>query len=58
VLILDFTLFSVQYLFVSQDGDGPKLTMKFGIGEILEINSWVKKRQYDSVGKVSFSLTV
>jgi hypothetical protein len=29
------------------------VAMKFGAGEVLEIDSWGRKRQYDAICKVS-----
>jgi len=41
-----------DYLRAVEDGDGPDQTVKFGHGEVLEIETWVKKRQYDAICQV------
>ncbi|XP_021957699.1 interferon-related developmental regulator 2 isoform X2 [Folsomia candida] len=41
-----------DYLHAVEDGDGPGFVMRFGSGEVLEIESWAKKRQYDAICKV------
>jgi len=41
-----------DYLHAVEDGDGPGFNMRFGVGEVLEIESWAKKRQYDAICKV------
>jgi len=35
-----------------QDGEGPDQVIKFGNGEVLDLDSWVKKRQYDAMCQV------
>jgi len=44
-----------DYLRAVEDGDGPGQSIKFGNGEVLEIDSWVKKRQYDAICQVLLS---
>jgi len=41
-----------DYLHAVEDGDGPGFSMRFGVGEVLEIDSWAKKRQYDAICKM------
>jgi hypothetical protein len=41
-----------DYLHAVEDGDGPGQSVKFGNCEVLEIDSWVKKRQYDAMCQV------
>lgn len=44
-----------DYLHAVEEGDGPGLNIKFGYGEVLEVESWVKKRQYDAICQVLVS---
>ena len=41
-----------DYLHAVKDGEGPGQVVKFGAGEVLEIDSWVKKRHYEAICQV------
>jgi len=41
-----------DFLHAVEDGDGPDQCIKFGNGEVLDLDSWVKKRQYDAICQV------
>ncbi|CAG7674130.1 unnamed protein product, partial [Allacma fusca] len=41
-----------DFLHAVENGDGPGQAIKFGGGEVLDIDCWVKKRQYDAICQV------
>ncbi|ODN04821.1 Interferon-related developmental regulator 1 [Orchesella cincta] len=41
-----------DFLHAVEEGSGPGQVMKFGVGEVLEVDTWGKKKQYDAICQV------